>query len=93
MSLYGQKLPYFLFGHSMGGAMAYHLSLENPLAYKGAILLAPALMNIAGSFIKGLVEVLALIAHDKPIIPMGGREANFKSPHVLYNYLKDELVY
>jgi acylglycerol lipase len=42
-SYYPEKLPVFLFGHSMGGAMCVLVSLQIPDLIRGIILVAPAL--------------------------------------------------
>ena len=56
-----QKIPVFILGESMGGAISVYLSLELPRTVNGMILLAPAL-GIAPDFEPFLRRLVKFIA-------------------------------
>lgn len=62
--------PRFLFGHSMGGLIATHVSMRNPKSWNGVILSGPALEadpKIATPFLKNTARLLSNILPKLPI--------------------------
>lgn len=53
----------------MGGMTAYYLTLADSKLFKGAILMAPALINGVGSFLVGLTKVVGFICPKSLIVP------------------------
>ena len=60
-----QGLPRFVIGLSMGGLTAYHLTLEDPKLFDGAILMAPALMNNVGGLLVKATKLISVLVPDK----------------------------
>jgi acylglycerol lipase len=54
----------------MGGMSSYNMTLEMPNKFKGAILMAPALLSTTGKVNKFLAGVLSKIAGNSGIVPM-----------------------
>jgi len=72
-------LPKFLFGHSMGGAIAIHTILRNPNKFVGAILSAPAVKAHPATASPTLIKIVQFLARYLPRLPISGLNANFFS--------------
>ena len=72
-----KDLPKFVLGLSMGGMTSYHLSLEDPNLFDGAVLMAPALKSSFGECLVGLTKGLTKILPQKTrlVRPLSGRGA------------------
>lgn len=87
------ELPMFSTGLSMGGMTAYFLSLRNKEMFKGAILMAPAIKNIAGGFLVNLVFGLATLLPKSFRLIKPPRGQATRNPKVTEDIVKDEFAF
>ena len=87
-----QTLPRFLLGLSMGGMTAYRLSQESPQLYRGAILMAPAILNLYDSLAKGVVKFAGSLFPKWNLLKQKFGIGT-KNPKVSEDYQKDDLYY
>lgn len=87
------NLPIFAMGLSMGGMTCYYLSLRNPSLFKGVIMMAPAIKNVMGGALIGLVTGIArfLPKSTRLIKPPRGQCA--KNPQITEDIEKDKLSF
>lgn len=63
-----KRIPTFILGHSLGGAVAIHLARERPPpALRGVLLTAPAVRVYSNRILRALAPVLATLA---PLLPV-----------------------
>ncbi len=87
-------LPCFLFGHSMGGAVAIGYVLEHQNQLKGLVLSAPYLRN-AAPVSPLLVSVAKLVAKIAPNLATQAVDATAisRNPDEVKAYIEDPLIY
>lgn len=87
-------LPCFLFGHSMGGAVALGYAYENQAKLKGLLLSAPYLRN-AAPVSPLLVSVAKIVANIAPNLGTQAVDAKAisRNPEEVKAYVEDPLVY
>jgi len=88
------SLPHFLLGHSMGGAVATQLVLENPQGLDGLILSSPFLKN-ANKVSPLLLSLSGVISRYLPGLPTVKLDAGLVSrdKDIVSAYVNDPLVY
>ena len=86
-------IPQFILGQSMGGMTAYHLTLNEPELFDGAILFAPALKNHLGGFIISLGKLISSVLPGtlRLIRPLGGK--NSQNPTIGEFIQNDQYAY
>ncbi|MFO1426192.1 MAG: alpha/beta hydrolase [Steroidobacteraceae bacterium] len=87
-------LPCFLFGHSMGGALAFDCALRNPEHISGLLLSAPllAMDPAAPAWRVALVRLLARVAPGLGAITLPADTIS-RDPEMVRAYEEDPLVY
>ena len=87
-------LPCFLFGHSMGGALAFDCALRNPERINGLVLSAPllAMDPAAPAWRVALVRLLARVAPGLGAITLPADTIS-RDPEMVRAYEEDPLVY
>lgn len=88
------ELPCFLFGHSMGGAIALGYALEQQNGLKGLLLSAPYLRNAApvSPILVGIAKIIANIAPNLPTQAVDAAAIS-RDPEVVQAYKNDPMVY
>lgn len=84
--------PLFLFGHSMGGALATLLVTERHVATAGIVLSAPALRVDRLPLEIASAGVLATLIPDAPIVSADNQLFS-RDPHTVQDIQQDELIY
>lgn len=90
----GAKLPLFLFGHSMGGAIALRYALEHPTRLAGLVLSAPFLLDAASRprLLTSAAGVLGGLLPTLPTVKLPP-EGISRDPEQVRRYAEDPLIY
>jgi len=88
------RVPNFLFGHSMGGAMALRYALDHPERLDGLVLSSPFLLDAAKrpKVVTGAAPILKSLFPSVPTARLSA-DAISREPDEISRYLADPLIY
>ena len=76
----------------MGGLTTYHLTLTHAHLFNGAIMLAPAIKNIANSWFLRTAKVLKALLPEKTRLTKPENKSGSRNPKIGEKRSKDPLV-
>ncbi|CAH1264995.1 MGLL [Branchiostoma lanceolatum] len=88
-------IPLFIFGHSMGGAIAVLAAMERPTLFAGVVLTAPAIIPAPETATRFRVVAARVLASILPRFEVGKVDTSFTSrdPAKVKAYEDDPLIY